>query len=275
MPTADIRPTVDYLVRASRSRRSAMRAARATREFNAAEIGALAHLYRGEIYRSTAWRTRLDNTTNWAVAGLGLAMSISFSRADASALPILLMGVLTVVFLFFEARRYRYFNVFRARARWMETSFMRQCFLERAASAEPGGRSFSEDYREPQFHITLSRAIEQVEAHLRLCPDNPSLGLSRQDHHSPHASDQFRRICTARRYWPDTRGSDPGCRGCLHWRLDHFGVRYLLFGSGNRISSSPTILAKPAAVHGASKARKPFGPSTWLRMRSSRMRRKR
>ena len=136
-----IRPTV----RERRSRRSALRAATpgATREFNAAEIGALAHLYRGEIYRSTAWRTRLDNTTNWAVAGLGLAMSISFSRADASALPILLMGVLTVVFLFFEARRYRYFNVFRARARSMETNFMRQCFLERAASAEPGGRSFS------------------------------------------------------------------------------------------------------------------------------------
>src|SRR5215470_18200694 len=29
-------------------------------EFSAAEIGALAHLYRGEVYRSTAWRTRLD-----------------------------------------------------------------------------------------------------------------------------------------------------------------------------------------------------------------------
>ena len=63
----------------------------ATREFSAAEIGALAHLYRGEIYRSTAWRNRLDNTTNWAVAGLGLAMSISFSRPDASVLPILLI----------------------------------------------------------------------------------------------------------------------------------------------------------------------------------------
>ena len=57
----------------------------ATREFNAAEIGALAHLYRGEVYRSTVWRTRLDNTTNWAVAGLGLAMSIAFSRTEASA----------------------------------------------------------------------------------------------------------------------------------------------------------------------------------------------
>ena len=35
--------------------------------YSAAEMGALAHLYRGEMYRSTVWRTRLDTTTNWAV----------------------------------------------------------------------------------------------------------------------------------------------------------------------------------------------------------------
>ena len=92
-------------------------------EFTAAEIGALAHLYRGEVYRSTVWRTRLDNTTNWAVAALGLAMSASFSHPEASALPLVLIGILIVVFLFFEARRYRYFNVWRARARWLETNF--------------------------------------------------------------------------------------------------------------------------------------------------------
>ncbi len=80
-------------------------------EFDAATIGALAHLYRGEVYRSTIWRTRLDNTTNWAVVTLGLALSITFSNRDASALPLLLSGVLCVVFLIFEARRYRYFNV--------------------------------------------------------------------------------------------------------------------------------------------------------------------
>ncbi len=38
--------------------------------FEAADIGALAHLYRGELYRSTVWRTRLDATTNWAVGGV-------------------------------------------------------------------------------------------------------------------------------------------------------------------------------------------------------------
>ena len=43
-------------------------------EFSAAEITALAHLYRGEVYRSTIWRTRLDTTTNWSVVTLGVAL---------------------------------------------------------------------------------------------------------------------------------------------------------------------------------------------------------
>src|SRR5262245_56273527 len=62
-------------------------------EFSAAEIGALAHLYRGEVYRSTAWRTRLDSTTNWAVVTTGIALSATYSRAEASALPMVLVGL--------------------------------------------------------------------------------------------------------------------------------------------------------------------------------------
>jgi uncharacterized membrane protein len=91
--------------------------------FGPAEIGALAHLYRGEVYRSTVWRTRLDHTTNWAVVTLGIALSIAFSSKDASPLPLVLVGILIFAFLGFEARRYRYFNVWRARARWIETHF--------------------------------------------------------------------------------------------------------------------------------------------------------
>ena len=53
-------------------------------EYSAAEIGALAHLYRGEDYRSTVWRTRLDSTTNWAVVATGIALSATFSSAEAS-----------------------------------------------------------------------------------------------------------------------------------------------------------------------------------------------
>ena len=56
------------------------------RDCSAAEITASAHLYRGEIYRSTVWRTRLDSTTNWAVVTTGIALSATFSSAEASPL---------------------------------------------------------------------------------------------------------------------------------------------------------------------------------------------
>ena len=35
------------------------------------EMGAIAHLYRGEVYRSTIWRTRLDTTTKPSTAASG------------------------------------------------------------------------------------------------------------------------------------------------------------------------------------------------------------
>jgi uncharacterized membrane protein len=62
------------------------------------------------------------NTTNWAVVTLGIALSVTFSGREASPLPLPLAGV-CIVFLIFETRRYRYFNVWRARARWMEKNF--------------------------------------------------------------------------------------------------------------------------------------------------------
>jgi uncharacterized membrane protein len=138
----------------------ATRSASPLHEFNAAEIGALAHLYRGEIYRSTIWRTRLDNTTNWAVVALGIAVSVTFSSPEASPLPLVLIGILIVVFLVFEARRYRYFNVWRARARWMETYFYAPMLRGEGVSA--GGSwplILANDYCEPRYHTSLLRAI--------------------------------------------------------------------------------------------------------------------
>ena len=73
--------------------------------FNPADITALSHLYRGELYRSTVWRTRLDATTNWAVLTTGIALSLTFGSESASPLPLVLAGVLVATFLFIEARR--------------------------------------------------------------------------------------------------------------------------------------------------------------------------
>ncbi|WP_027257990.1 DUF2270 domain-containing protein [Leisingera aquimarina] len=126
----------------------------------AAEIGALAHLYRGEIYRSTVWRTRLDTTTNWSVVTLGVALSISFSSPGASPLPLILVGVLIIFFLMLEARRYRYFNVFRARARWMETHFYTPMLKEGDLHLEEHWQDvLAADYLRPEYHVGVMTAI--------------------------------------------------------------------------------------------------------------------
>ena len=128
--------------------------------FSNAELGAIAHLYRGEVYRSTIWRTRLDATTNWSVVTLGVALSISYASPSASPVPLLLAGVLITLFLNLEARRYRYFNVWRARARWMETHLYAPLLRGENYDDCAGWQSvLADDYCRPKHHISYVRAI--------------------------------------------------------------------------------------------------------------------
>jgi uncharacterized membrane protein len=132
----------------------------APQEFTAAEIGAIAHLYRGEVYRSTIWRTRLDATTNWAVVTLGVALSIAFASPDASPLPLILVGVLILLFLALEARRYRYFNVWRARSRWLETHFYSPMLKDGDLHTEENWQEIlAQDYLRPKYHISYPTAV--------------------------------------------------------------------------------------------------------------------
>jgi len=129
-------------------------------EFSPAEIGALAHLYRGEVYRSTVWRTRLDSSTNWSVVTTGIALSATYSSAEASPLPMVLVGLLVSVFLLFEARRYRYFNVWRARARLLETDFYAPMLRGEGVQFDSGWTTLlAHDYVAPRYHIGFARAI--------------------------------------------------------------------------------------------------------------------
>jgi uncharacterized membrane protein len=118
------------------------------------EIGAIAHLYRSEAYRSTIWRTRLDTTTNWAVVTLGVALSITFSSPEASPLPLILVGILIIFFLLLEARRYRYFSVFRARARWLEQNFYAPMLQDGDLHMEENWQKvLADDYTMPRYHV--------------------------------------------------------------------------------------------------------------------------
>ena len=130
------------------------------KKLDAAEMGVIAHLYRGEVYRSTIWRTRLDTTTNWSVVTLGVALSITYSSPAASPLPLVLVGILIIFFLMLEARRYRYFNVWRARCRWLELHFIAPILQEGDLHLEEHWQNrLADDYLHPHYHVTMWTAI--------------------------------------------------------------------------------------------------------------------
>ena len=130
------------------------------KKLDAAEMGVIAHLYRAEVYRSTIWRTRLDTTTNWSVVTLGVALSITYSSPRASPLPLVLVGILIIFFLMLEARRYRYFNVWRARCRWMELHVMAPILKEGDLHLEDHWQDrLADDYLHPRYHVSMWTAI--------------------------------------------------------------------------------------------------------------------
>jgi uncharacterized membrane protein len=125
-----------------------------------AEIGALAHLYRSEVYRGTVWRTRLDTTTNWSVVTLGVALSLTYAAPEASALPLLLVGILIAVFLLLEARRYRYYSLWRARSRALEKGFFVPLLRDGDVRGQGDWRHrLAQDYDDPDYHITFATAV--------------------------------------------------------------------------------------------------------------------
>ena len=87
-------------------------------------ITVMVHFYRAEVARSTEWRQRLDATTNWAVLTTAGMLSFTFGSADASPILLLLTNLIVVAYLTIEARRFRYFAVYRARVRMIEENFL-------------------------------------------------------------------------------------------------------------------------------------------------------
>jgi uncharacterized membrane protein len=73
---------------------------------------------------------------------------------------MVLVGLLVSVFLLFEARRYRYFNVWRARARLLETDFYAPMIRGEGVRRDPSWTELlAKDYVDPRYHISFARAI--------------------------------------------------------------------------------------------------------------------
>jgi uncharacterized membrane protein len=123
-------------------------------------IAAIVHLYRGELHRANAWRLRLDNTTNWAV--LTTAGLLTFSFGEGPHSHWILLGGLAIVsvFLLFEARRFRYADVWRARVRMIEENFYGPILRRDPVSPEERwGSLVAEDLFRPRFKLSMLASV--------------------------------------------------------------------------------------------------------------------
>ena len=123
-------------------------------------ISALVHFYRGEMHRSQVWRTRLDTTTNWAVVTTAATISFTFGDPSHPHIILLLANLIITVFLFHEARRFRYFAVYRARVRMLEENFFLPLLRRDLHSPmrDWGGR-VATDLDQPKFKTSLFQAV--------------------------------------------------------------------------------------------------------------------
>ncbi|MFN8479198.1 MAG: DUF2270 domain-containing protein [Kouleothrix sp.] len=125
-------------------------------EFNTAMV----HLYRGEVGRANTWRIRLDGTTNWAVLTTGATLSFGFSSEKNTHVMILINSLLIFYFMYIEARRYMFYDLWRARVRLMETEFFAEMLTpERSDELENWRQILASELLHPRFSVTLWQSL--------------------------------------------------------------------------------------------------------------------
>jgi uncharacterized membrane protein len=117
-------------------------------------ISAMVHLYRGELAEASAWRTRIDTTSNWAVVLSVTALSFVFGGTNGERHVLIPIVVLFSTFLLMmEARRYRFYDIWRTRARTIEINFYRP-MLDGSQPAQPDWASaLAHDLAWPHYHM--------------------------------------------------------------------------------------------------------------------------
>jgi uncharacterized membrane protein len=117
-------------------------------------VTTVAHFHRAEIGRMAGWRDRIDRTTNWAITVVAAMLSLSLSTASAHHGVLLFAMFLVLLLLWIEARRYRFFDVYRTRVRQLERHYFAQLFSPQPDHAANWLAILGESLRTPKFHIS-------------------------------------------------------------------------------------------------------------------------
>jgi uncharacterized membrane protein len=122
-------------------------------------VTAMVHFFRAEIQRANVWRQRLDATTNWAVVTTAATLSIAFGQPETFHAVIILNMIMVTLFLYIEARRYRYYELWSYRVRLMETDFYAAMLVPPFQPSPDWAESLAENLLSPSYPISMLEAI--------------------------------------------------------------------------------------------------------------------
>ncbi len=129
-------------------------------KFDPSYITAMSHFYRGELGRIMSWRQRLDVTTSWAITVTSSIFTIAFSFRDVPHLIFFFNVAVVWMLLWIEARRYRFYDAFRARVRMLEAHFLVPIVSRNTAMLQGEWQKLvCEDLLLPSFKISRFEAL--------------------------------------------------------------------------------------------------------------------
>ena len=121
----------------------------------------MTQFYRGERQRATAWRTRLDHTTDWAVILSATLLTWAFSDPARPHYVVLVGIVMVALFLAIEAHRYQVYDIWRSRVRLLEANLFAAA-LDDGGEPQPEWRDLlSEDLRRPTVKTPWIEAVHR------------------------------------------------------------------------------------------------------------------
>jgi uncharacterized membrane protein len=128
--------------------------------FDPSYVNAMSHFYRGEMGRIMAWRARLDPTTNWAITTTSTIFTVAFSIERVPYIIFFFNLAVVWIMLWIEARRYRFYDAFRARVRMLEAHFLVPIVAQNNRLLQGDWQKLvCEDLLLPSFKISAFEAV--------------------------------------------------------------------------------------------------------------------
>lgn len=117
--------------------------------------------YRGEMNQASRAQDRIDQTTNWAITVLVALLSLTFSSRDMPAFLLLIGIIAFCLFLWIEVRRYRFYDLYRARTRLLQENFYANTLQPVGILHSRWREELSDDLRYPTFKVTTHEALSR------------------------------------------------------------------------------------------------------------------